>query len=246
MISFLKDVVENYLTLYSLLFLIYAVGFALISSLFNHKNLLKKYKDDLKAYIRYFAYFSMFLLLIPVIGVFLYSPYPVEILKNLGFQPGNFKLGLVLMLISIPILLVAAYISTNDPDLKKYYPFSKNACRSLKTFIVYEISYLLMYYIAWEFTFRGFFLFSIAEMMGHSKSGILVAILIQAIISTVFHLGHPNLEILSTLFGSIIFGIVAYATQSILYTIFIHAFLGILNDTFLYIRYHRKKETNYS
>jgi len=242
MISFLKDAVENYLTVHSLLFLIYAVGFALISSLFNYKSLLKKYKDDLKAYIRYFAYFSLFLLLIPVIGIFLYSPHPVEILKNLGLQPGNFKLGLVLMLISIPILLVAAYVSTNDPDLKKYYPFSKNACRSLKTFVVYEISYLLMYYIAWEFTFRGFFLFSIAEMMGHSKSGILIAILIQAIISTVYHLGHPDLEILSTLFGSIIFGIVAYATQSILYTIFIHAFLGILNDTFLYIRYHRKKE----
>lgn len=242
MISFLKDAVENYLTVHSLLFLIYAVGFALISSRFNYKSLLKKHEDDLKAYIRYFAYFSLFLLLIPVIGIFLYSPHPVEILKNLGLQPGNFKLGLVLMLISIPILLVAAYVSTNDPDLKKYYPFSKNACRSLKTFVVYEISYLLMYYIAWEFTFRGFFLFSIAEMMGHSKSGILIAILIQAIISTVYHLGHPDLEILSTLFGSIIFGIVAYATQSILYTIFIHAFLGILNDTFLYIRYHRKKE----
>jgi membrane protease YdiL (CAAX protease family) len=184
----------------------------------------------------------LFLLLIPVIGIFLYSPHPLKILKNLGFQPGNFKLGLILILISIPILVFAAYISSNDPNFKRYYPFSKNACRSLKTFVVYEISYLLMYYIAWEFTFRGFFLFSIAEMMGHSRSGILIAILIQAIISTVYHLGHPDLEILSALFGGIIFGIVAYATKSILYTIFIHAFLGILNDTFLYVRYYKKKE----
>ncbi|MBA7687118.1 hypothetical protein ES703_95578 [subsurface metagenome] len=242
MLSFLKDGVKNYLTLYSLLFLIYAVGFALISSLFNYKSLLKKYKDDLKVFIRYFAYFSLFLLLIPVIGIFLYSPHPLKILKNLGFQPGNFKLGLILILISIPILVFAAYISSNDPNFKRYYPFSKNACRSLKTFVVYEISYLLMYYIAWEFTFRGFFLFSIVEMMGHSRSGILIAILIQAIISTVYHLGHPDLEILSALFGGIIFGIVAYATKSILYTIFIHAFLGILNDTFLYVRYYKKKE----
>ncbi len=242
MLSFLKDGVKNYLTLYSLLFLIYAVGFALISSLFNYKSLLKKYKDDLKVFIRYFAYFSLFLLLIPVIGIFLYSPHPLKILRNLGFQPGNFKLGLILILISIPILVFAAYISSNDPNFKRYYPFSKNACRSLKTFVVYEISYLLMYYIAWEFTFRGFFLFSIVEMMGHSMSGILIAILIQAIISTVYHLGHPDLEILSALFGSIIFGIVAYATKSILYTIFIHAFLGILNDTFLYVRYYKKKE----
>lgn len=242
MLLFLKDVVKNYLSLYSLLFLIYAVGFALLSSLFNYKNLLKKYNDDFKVFIQYFAYFSLFLLLIPVIGIFLYSPHPLEILENLGFQPGNFKLGLILILISIPIVAAMAYKSSNDPKLKRYYPFSKNACRSLKTFVVYEISYLLLYYIAWEFTFRGFFLFSIAEMMGYSKSGILIAILIQAIISTVYHLGHPDLEILTTLVGSIIFGIVAYATKSFLYTLFIHALLGILNDTFLYIQYYKKKK----
>jgi len=242
MLLFLKDAVKNYLSLYSLLFLIYAVGFALLSSLFNYKNLLKKYNDDFKVFIQYFAYFSLFLLLIPVIGIFLYSPHPLEILKNLGFQPGNFKLGLILILISIPIVAAMAYKSSNDPKLKRYYPFSKNACRSLKTFVVYEISYLLLYYIAWEFTFRGFFLFSIAEMMGYSKSGILIAILIQAIISTVYHLGHPDLEILTTLVGSIIFGIVAYATKSFLYTLFIHALLGILNDTFLYIQYYKKKK----
>ena len=242
MLLFLKDAVKNYLSLYSLLFLIYAVGFALLSSLFNYKNLLKKYNDDFKVFIQYFAYFSLFLLLIPVIGIFLYSPHPLEILKNLGFQPGNFKLGLILILISIPIVAAMAYKSSNDPKLKRYYPFSKNACRSLKTFVVYEISYLLLYYIAWEFTFRGFFLFSIAEMMGYSKSGILIAILIQAIISTVYHLGHPDLEILTTLVGSIIFGIVAYATKSFLYPLFIHALLGILNDTFLYIQYYKKKK----
>lgn len=240
--SFLEDAVNNYLSLYSLLFLIYAVSFTLISSFFHYKNLLKKFDNDFKAFIHYFVYFSLFLLIFPVIGIFLYSPHPLEVLKDLGFRFGNYKIWLIVIVISIPISAVSGYITSNDTKLKKFYPFSKNACRSLKTFIIYEIFYLFLYYIAWEFTFRGVILFSIAEMMGHSKSGILIAILIQTIISTVYHLGHPESEIFGSFVGGIIFGVIAYTTKSFLYTLFIHALIGIVNDTFIYIRYYKKNE----
>jgi len=242
MFSLFEDTAKNFLSLYSVLFSIYAIDFTLISSLFHYKSLLKKYDDDFKAFIHYFAYFFLFLLIIPVIGISLYSPHPLEALKNLGIRLGNYKIGLIVILVSIPISAVFGYIASNDPKLNKYYPFSKNACRSLKTFLIYEMSYLFLYYIAWEFTFRGVFLFSIAEMMDHSKTGILIAILIQTIISTVYHLGHPDTEIFSAFFGGIIFGVIAYATKSFLYTIFIHALIGIVNDTFLYIRYYKKNE----
>jgi len=241
--SFLNDALKDYLSLSSLLFSIYAVGFTLISSLFHYKNLLKKHDDDFKVFIRYFAYFSLFLLVIPVIGIFLYSPHPLQALKNLGFRIGNYKIGLTAILISIPIAAVSGYISSNDPKFKKFYPFSKNACRSLNTFVIYEISYLFLYYIAWEFTFRGVFLFSITEMTVPGKTGILIAILIQTIISTVYHLGHPDTEIFGAFVGGIIFGVIAYVTKSFLYTIFIHALIGIVNDTFLYIRYYKKGKT---
>jgi membrane protease YdiL (CAAX protease family) len=75
--------------------------------------------------------------------------------------------------------------------------------------------------------------------MRDHPSGVIVAILIQSIIATVYHLGHPHIEVIGALLGSIIFGVIAYATGSILYTIFLHAFIGILNDTFIYYRYHR-------
>jgi len=41
--------------------------------------------------------------------------------------------------------------------------------------------------------------------------------------------------------GSVIFGVIAYATHSILYTIFLHALIGILNDTIICYRYYRKR-----
>ena len=102
--------------------------------------------------------------------------------------------------------------------------------------------YLIFYYVTWEFTFRGVLLFTLIEWGGENSTGIIIAILIQAIIATVYHLGHPHMEILGALLGSVIFGIIAYSTQSILYTIFLHALIGILNDTIIYLRYHRDRK----
>jgi MFS family permease len=240
MFSFFKETARSYISLYSLLFLIYGLSFTLLSSLFNYRKLIKKYEDDLKAFFLYFAYFSLFLLIIPVIAILLYSAQPLEALAKLGFELGDYRLGLKIILISIPLCVFFAFIGSNDPKLKDYYPYSKKACKSPATFVLYEASYLFLYYVAWEFAFRGFFLFSIAGMAAGSGPGILTAILVQTIISTVFHLGHPDTEILSSFIGGIIFGTIAYATKSFLYTIFIHSLIGILNDTLIYIRHYRK------
>jgi membrane protease YdiL (CAAX protease family) len=82
------------------------------------------------------------------------------------------------------------------------------------------------------------------EWGGESSEGIIFAIMIQAIIATVYHLGHPNMEILGALVGSVIFGMIAYATHSILYTVFLHALIGILVDTINYFRVHRSSKRN--
>ncbi|UCE41058.1 MAG: CPBP family intramembrane metalloprotease [Candidatus Aminicenantes bacterium] len=235
--DFLTDISPH-----SWLLVIYAVGFALISSFFHYRNLLKNHTDDFKSFIRYFISFFVLLFAIPFVFILLSFPQPLETLRGLGLQFGEFNLGVMIILIGIPIIAVLAYISTKHPAIKEQYPFSKQACDNPRKFVVYEIFYLIFYYSAWEFTFRGVLLFSLIELMGENSTGIIVAILIQTIIATVYHLGHPHMEILGALVGSVIFGIIAYATQSILYTIFLHALIGILNDTIIYLRYHRNKK----
>ncbi len=225
---------------YSILFAVYAIDLSLISSLFHYNTLLKRYQDDFKAFFLYFVSFFLLLLVLPVLSIIFSFARPIETLKKLGLQTGNYKLGILLVLIGIPITAILVYISTRDPKLKEQYPFSKSACQNLKKFILYEISYLLFFYIAWEFTFRGAFLFSLSELMGHSNTGIIVAILTQSIIATIYHLGHPTLEIFGALLGSIIFGVIAYFTKSIFYSLVLHALLGILNDTVFYLRFHKK------
>jgi membrane protease YdiL (CAAX protease family) len=237
----IPDVLKD-LSPQSWLFVIYAVGFALISSFFHYSNLLKKQTDDFKAFIRYFVSFFVLLFAIPFVFILFFFPQPWEALASMGLQFGKSKLGLLIILIGIPVTAALAYISAKDPAIKKQYPFSKKACESPKKFALYEISYLIFYYSAWEFTFRGVLLFTLIEWMGEDASGIIMAILIQTMIATVYHLGHPYMEIIGALFGSILFGIIAYATQSILYTIFLHALIGILNDTLIYFRHHRNRQ----
>jgi len=226
----------------SLLLLVYAIGFTLVSSFFHYRSLLKKNADDFKAFIRYFLYFFVLLFAIPFVFILFYFTEPLETLKGLGLQLGNSKLGMLIILIGIPITAFVVYISTKDPAIKEQYPFSKRACENSKKFILYEVSYLIFYYLTWEFTFRGVLLFTLIEWGGNNATGIIFAILIQAIIATVYHLGHPNLEIVGALLGSVIFGIIAYSTKSIAYTIFLHALIGILNDTVIYFLYYRNRK----
>ncbi len=235
-LDFLKDIS------YSWLLAIYAIDFALISSFFHFRNLLKKYRDDFKAFIRYFVYFFLLLFAFPLVFVLFAFSRPLEILKSLGLQIGDFKLGMVIVLIGIPVTAILVSIATKDPALKEQYPFSKRACEDPKKFILYEISYLVFYYVAWEFTFRGVFLFTLIDLIGDNSTGIITAILIQSIIATVYHLGHPHIEIIGALMGSVLFGIIATFTHSIFYTIFLHALIGILTDTFIYLRFHKNKQ----
>jgi len=237
----IPDVLKD-ISPYSWLLVIYAIGFALISSFFHYSILLKKHTDDFKAFIRYFISFFVLLFAIPFVFILFSFPQPLETLGGLGLQLGSFKLGLLIIMIGIPITAVLTYISAKDPAIKEQYPFSKKACENPRKFVLYEISYLIFYYLTWEFTFRGVFLFTLIELMGENSTGIIAAILIQTIIATVYHQGHPHMEILGALLGSVIFGIIAYATQSILYTIFLHALIGILNDTWIYFRYHKNSK----
>jgi membrane protease YdiL (CAAX protease family) len=239
----IPDVFKN-ISSHSWLLVIYAIDFALISSFFHYRNLLKKHRDDFGAFIRYFVYFFVLLFAIPFVFILFSFAQSSDILKSFGLQPGNSNLGVLIILIGIPITAVLTYISTKDPALKEQYPFSKRACQNPKKFILYELSYLIFYYIAWEFTFRGVLLFTLIGLMGENSTGIIAAIMIQSIIATVYHLGHPHIEIFGALLGSVIFGIIAYSTHSILYTIFLHALIGILNDTFIYLRYHKNRKGN--
>jgi membrane protease YdiL (CAAX protease family) len=72
----------------------------------------------------------------------------------------------------------------------------------------------------WEFFFRGWILFTYARKFGPE------ALWLHAVPFALAHIGKPEVETLSTIFGGFAFGWVAWRTKSFFYPFLIHWFIG--------------------
>jgi len=212
-----------------------AVAFTLMVTLLNYKN-QRKHTDDFTATMNYFLWFFILFLVGPILGIAASGEPLPETLVTLGFRSGRMGLGLLLSGIGVPLTLFLSFHASRDERIRTTYPFSKRACSKPGLFVIFETTYLLFYYIPWEFLFRGLLFFPLIPHVG-----LWTALSIQTIISTLYHIGHPDTEITGALLGGFVYGIVAYTTGSIIYPIFLHALLGISTDTFIYLRYHRTR-----
>ena len=216
------------------LYVYLAVAFTLMMTVFHHSTLRKKH-GDYRACLLYFAAFFSLFLAVPLVIIGLAAPGPAGFLAAVGLRAGRASRGVLLTAVAVPIVLLMSSLASRDPVMKEQYPFSKEACAGLKKFVVYEACYFVLYYLPWEFLFRGLLFFPLAQ-----AAGLVPALALQTAMSTVYHLGHPDSEVFAALAAGFIFGLIAYATGSILYPLVIHALAGIANDSFLYHRHHRR------
>ncbi|MCA9968127.1 MAG: CPBP family intramembrane metalloprotease, partial [Anaerolineales bacterium] len=75
--------------------------------------------------------------------------------------------------------------------------------------------------LGWEFVWRGFMLFGMARVFGPGP-----AIFLQAVPFAYMHLGKPEIETFSTIFGGAAFGFVAWQSGSFVYPWLIHWFIA--------------------
>jgi membrane protease YdiL (CAAX protease family) len=210
------------------------VAFALLFSFFHYRRLIQKW-DDRRAFLAYFAAVFCLFLVIPILIIFLFSPDALLFLKEAGLSLGNWRRGLLIAAVGAPLAVLSGFIGSRDAELGRFYPFSKTACRNPRSFIAFEAAYLLLYYVAWEFLYRGILFFPMIPAIG-----LIPALALQTIISTLHHAGHPQSEIFASLAGGFVFGLVAYFAGSFIYTIFLHALTGISTDTYIYYRNYRR------
>jgi membrane protease YdiL (CAAX protease family) len=221
----------------NVLYLYLAAAFPLMMTVFHHRTLLKK-RGDYRAFLLYFTAFFILFLAVPVLIILIAAPDPWAFLASVGLTAGRAGKGLMFAAAAVPVALLAAFVGSRDPAMKGQYPFSKEACSGPKKFILYETSYLFLYYLSWEFLFRGILFFPLVAAVG-----LIPALTVETMISTVYHFGHPDTEIFAALGAGFAFGLIAYATGSFLYTFVIHALVGIANDSFLYHRHYRRGKT---
>lgn len=160
-----------------------------------------------KAYDRMILYF-----LIPmavILLVFRDSP------ADYGFRLGDWRKGLMWTAIGCAGMALILWFVARTPAMEKFY--SAKAPESTP-YLIYVTAVDLF---GWEFMWRGFVLFGLAQVLGPGP-----AIWLQAVPFAFMHLGKPEIEAITTIFGGAAFGFVAWQSGSFIYAFLIHWFIA--------------------
>jgi membrane protease YdiL (CAAX protease family) len=150
-----------------------------------------------------------------------------ERLADYGVQLGNRVLTVQSFLLLAPGCVLAAYLASCDPATRDVYPLNKSAGSSPGIFALHACTYLL-FYVGWEFHFRGFLQFGLRDKLGAAN-----ALLVQVMASSLLHIGRSGMEAYAAILGGILWGVIAYRTRSLLSGLLQHFLLGIALDWFL-------------
>jgi membrane protease YdiL (CAAX protease family) len=171
--------------------------------------------------------FTLTLILFGVIPVALARPVLDRSPWDLGLGRGNYRLWLKLLALGVPVGILAGYIAHRSPGIEAVYPLGGRLVADPAAFAVHAGGYLL-YYLGFEYLFRGFLLFGTKDEIGPAAANLL-----QACLATAFHFGKPGLEMAAVFPASLVFGWLALATESIWCPLGIHWVVGAAVDYFL-------------
>jgi membrane protease YdiL (CAAX protease family) len=180
-------------------------------------------KGDLIPQIYRFSCMWILFFLIPIV----ISRYILKLhIRDLGLCLGDMKSAAKIVAAGILISILPLYLGSFSPEMKAEYPMFRGAMNSASLFALWALLYLL-FYIPWEFFFRGFMLFGFSKDVALTR-----AILIQTMASTLLHIGKPAPETFAAIIAGVAFGLIAWRTRSILAPVALHWGIGVLNDMF--------------
>jgi membrane protease YdiL (CAAX protease family) len=192
------------------------------SPVFFDKNLSTMFNSSANLpFLRivYYGFSSIFFLfLIPALII---KKVFKENLSDYGIRFADGKFGLKVILIAFPLIFISMYPTSFNQDYQALNPMYPGAGSSLTTFVLYSFVYGL-YYIGWEFFFRGFMLFGLRKRFGD-----LYAVLIQTLPSAIAHIGRPEGEFISSIFAGIAFGFLVLKSRSLWYVLVLHWLIGL-------------------
>lgn len=193
--------------------------------------------DDSEMWSFFYWYGSAFLvlMLLPIVIIRITNVFakPDDRVPSLGLGLGDWRIGLpaCALFYGVMVVLLSAVVWTGD--FRGKYPLYDEADRSVAMFLSYELAYAL-YFVAWEFFFRGFMTFSLEKTLGVWTA------FVQMLPFVVMHFGKPDLESMSSVFGGIALGWLALRTRSIWYGVFIHAATAVTLDVLVVgLRYYQ-------
>jgi membrane protease YdiL (CAAX protease family) len=170
--------------------------------------------------------FGVTFVVLGIVPALLTSPIYGKSPWQLGLGAGNVNTGMPLLGLGVAIAIAVAYASRTSPELAAVYPLGSPSL-AWRSWIPHVVGYGL-YYLGFEYFFRGFLLFGLTPRLGPAAANVL-----QAGIVTMAHLGKPDIELAAAFPASLIFGWIALRTGSIWYALGIHWAVGVALDWFL-------------
>ncbi|GJM42510.1 MAG: hypothetical protein DHS20C20_27920 [Ardenticatenaceae bacterium] len=162
---------------------------------------------NVKAYDRLIWYF-----VIPILVIVLLFREPVA---DYGFQLGKWQTGLAWTLGACTGMAIILWFLARQPGMQTYYVARVGEQSVARIIFLNGVEML-----GWEFMWRGLMLFAFARAFGPGA-----AIFLQAVPFAFMHLGKPEVESLSTIFGGAGFGFIAWQSESFIYPMLIHWFI---------------------
>lgn len=172
------------------------------------------------------AWWSAWAVAIYVIVPVAYARANGQDLRSYGLRLGLFRGELAIFAVLLPAIVVAAYVSAGEPRFQQTYPFYRDIVTGDGT-IPGLLAWWAMYaatFVALEFFFRGFLVSAGFRLIRWW------AVPAMAAPYCLLHLDKPLPELVTSLFGGMLLGVVAVRTRSILAGVLAHVTLALGTD----------------
>ncbi len=181
-----------------------------------------------------FAVAWLLLVIVPIIYIKLILGRP---LVDFGVGWGRWGVGIIYVIISAAVVTPGVIRSARNRSMYHEYPLVRELYgKSRLHMFSWELTYL-MYYIPFEFFFRGFI------QMGMQPSvGINLAICFQLFPSVLIHLNKPEEETLAVVGGAILMGLCIVLTGSLVWPILLHWYIGATADYHCWRNWRQEQE----
>jgi membrane protease YdiL (CAAX protease family) len=144
---------------------------------------------------------------------------------------GGRPLPVVLItLFGIVIITPITYFGSKRSDMSSFYPLVLNAGDSPILFVKSSLFYVL-YYIGYEFCFRGYLFLGIKEDVGEWQ-----ALAISLIATVLLHVNRSQGEMIMTIIIGVAFPLVVDRFKSLWPAVFMHAYAGVSLDYWIILR----------
>lgn len=145
--------------------------------------------------------------------------------RRAGLGLGDWRFALKAMAAYLPLVVIGTWVLSSQPGFQRMYPHFRGGIENGRLLLAYEAAYVL-YWIGWEYLWRGFVLFGTSHTFG------LYSILIQALPFALLHLSKPIPEQILSVVGGLALGAVVWRARSFWIAVPIHSVQMILIDFF--------------